>query len=216
MIMKHYIILFIILFTIVLKTSAQGLKSVSPEKSKAVIEMVNNAAAKINTLHCSFVQTKSLQMLNDKFSSEGEMYYKKSNMLRWEYKKPYTYLFVLNADNVLMQSSTTKNNISVAQNKVFQQIANIMVSSVTGKCLSDGSSFESTILQAKDGQYVASLKPLRKEMKQMFANIYLYFNRQQNMVEKVVMTEANGDSTVIELKVVSINKSIDEKLFSVH
>lgn len=213
--MKHYLAIFLILFDAVLAANAQDLKSVSHDKAAAVTKKVNDAAASVNTLHCTFVQTKRLQMLGDKLVSEGEMYYKRSNMLRWEYKKPYEYLFVLNADNVLLQSSKTKNKVNVAQNKIFQQIAKIMVSSVTGKCLTDRNNFESTIQQTKDGQYVASLKPLGKEIKQMFANIQLYFNKQQTMVEKVVMTEANGDTTVIQLNVVSINKPIDEKLFSV-
>ena len=54
-----------------------------------------------------------------------------------------------------------------------------------------------------------------KEMKQMFQNIKLYFNKQNSMVTKVELTEKNGDRTVIVLKNVKANVSIPANTFSV-
>ena len=64
-------------------------------------------------------------------------------------------------------------------------------------------------------EWVATLLPQRKEMKQLFQNIKLYFNKQSSMVTKVELTEKNGDQTVIVLKNVKANVSIPASVFSV-
>ena len=100
------------------------------------------------------------------------------------------------------------------RNKVFKEIANIMMSSVVGNCLTDTGSFKVSIAAGKT-EWVATLLPQRKEMKQMFQNIKLYFNKQNSMVTKVELTEKNGDRTVIVLKNVKANVSIPANTFSV-
>ena len=176
---------------------------------------ISQVAAKMKSMECDFVQTKQLKMLNDKMVSKGRMYYQQGNKLRWEYESPYRYVFVLNDSKVVLMNSSRSDVIDVNQNKMFREIVRIMMNTVVGNCLTDEKDFKVGI-DTSDLEYVATLFPLRKDLKQMFSKIVLHFNRQKKMITQVVLLEKNGDTTVIELKNVQSNVSIPNSMFTVN
>ena len=180
----------------------------------AVKSQINAAAAKLRTMQCDFVQTKHMRMLNDKMVSRGRMYYVQPNKLRWEYTSPYTYTFVLNNSQVMMSRGKKNQVIDVNQSKVFKEITRIMMNSVVGKCLNDGKDFKTTIAGTST-EWIATLVPLKKNMKQMFQTIKIHFNKRRSMVSVVALLEKNGDRTVIELRNVRSNQSINGNLFTI-
>lgn len=180
----------------------------------AVKSQINAVAAKLHTMQCDFVQTKHLRMLNDKMVSRGRMYYVQPNKLRWEYTTPYTYTFVLNNSQVMMSRGKKNQVIDVNQSKVFKEITRIMMNSVVGKCLTDGNDFKTSIAGTQT-EWIATLVPLKKNMKQMFQTIKIHFNKQRSMVSVVELHEKNGDRTVIELKNVRTNQNINGNLFTI-
>lgn len=180
----------------------------------AVKSQINAAAARLRTMQCDFVQTKHMRMLNDKMVSRGRMYYVQPNKLRWEYTSPYTYTFVLNNSQVMMSRGRKNQVIDVNQSKVFKEITRIMMNSVVGKCLNDGKDFKTSIAGSST-EWIATLVPLKKNMKQMFKTIKIHFNKQRSMVSVVELLEKNGDRTVIELRNVRPNQSINGNLFTI-
>ena len=180
-----------------------------------VKQQINAVASKMKTMQCDFVQTKYLKMLNDKMVSRGKMYYQQSNKLRWEYTSPYTYTFVLNGSKVLISKGNRNDVINVNQSKFFKEIARIMMNSVVGKCLTDSKDFKVSLTGAS-AEYVATLYPQQKQMKQMFQKIILHFNKQKSTVSKVELIEKKGDRTIIELKNVKSNAPINAKVFGIN
>ncbi|MBP5388139.1 MAG: outer membrane lipoprotein carrier protein LolA [Prevotella sp.] len=178
-------------------------------------QKINQAAAALNTMQCDFIQTKHLRMLNDKMVSKGKMYYQKSDKLRWEYVTPYAYVFILNKDKVLVRNKGRNDVIDVNRNKVFKEVARIMMSSVVGNCLSDERNFKTSISESQT-EWLATLLPLRKDMRQMFQKIILHFNKQKSYVVKVELFEKNGDHTTIDLKNVRCNDAISANTFVVN
>ena len=176
---------------------------------------INQAASQLQTLQCDFVQTKHLKMLNDKLVSHGKMYYKKSDKLRWEYTTPYHYIFILNGSRVLLKNEKRNDIIDVNQNKVFKEIARLMMNSVVGKSLSDSRDFSSKI-SSSNSELIATLTPMRKDLKQMFKQISLYFSQSTSLVYKVILVEKNGDKTVIELKNAKKNEPVNTNVFNVN
>ena len=176
---------------------------------------INQAASQLQTLQCDFVQTKHLKMLNDKLVSHGKMYYKKSDKLRWEYTTPYHYIFILNGSQVLLKNEKRNDIIDVNQNKVFKEIARLMMNSVVGKSLSDSRDFSSKI-SSSNSELIATLTPMRKDLKQMFKQISLYFSQSTSLVYKVILVEKNGDKTVIELKNAKKNEPVNTNVFNVN
>ncbi len=180
-----------------------------------VKQQINAVASGMKTMQCDFVQTKYLKMLNDKMVSKGKMYYQQTNKLRWEYISPYTYTFVLNGSSVLLSKGNRNDVINVNQSKFFKEIARIMMNSVVGKSLVDSKDFKVS-LTGSSTEYVATLIPQQKQMKQMFQKIVLHFNRQKSTVSMVELIEKKGDKTVIELKNVKVNTAVNAKVFDIH
>lgn len=179
------------------------------------IQEISRVAASIKTLKCDFIQTKNLKMLGDKMVSKGVMYCSQPNQLRWEYLSPYTYTFILNDSQVLLKKGNRNDVIDVNQNKMFKEIARIMMNSVLGNCLTDKKDFKVSI-SSQDNFYIATLLPQKKEMKQTFTKIKLHYNRECSMIVKVSMYEKNGDSTLIELINIDKNKTIEASVYDVN
>lgn len=207
--MKRVLFFLMALCLCLLNLSAQ---KVNEAKVK---QQINAVASKMKTMQCDFVQTKYLKMLNDKMVSRGKMYYQQSNKLRWEYTYPYTYTFVLNGSRVLISKGKRNDVINVNQSKFFKEIARIMMNSVVGKCLTDSKDFKVSLTGAS-AEYVATLYPQQKQMKQMFQKIILHFNKQNSTVSKVELIEKKGDRTIIELKNIKSNAPINAKVFGIN
>ena len=184
------------------------------QSESQVKAIVDRASAQLKTMQCDFVQTKHLKLLNDRMVSTGKMFYQQHDKLRWEYVSPYKYTFIMNGQQVLLKNSGHRDLIDVNQNKAFKSIAQIMLSSVVGKCLTNTKDFRSSIAIG-GSEYVATLQPLKKDLKSMFEKIVLHFDKQRLLVTKVELLEKKGDRTVIELKNIVTNASIPTNTFSV-
>lgn len=199
-----------LLFLLMVCSTAQAQNSGQTE----LASKINAAASAMKSMQCDFVQTKYLKMLNDKMVSSGRMYYQQSDKLRWEYTRPYAYTFILNGQKVQINKGNRSDVIDVNQSKVFKEIARIMMNTVTGKSLSSSKDFKTTIATT-NAEWVATLVPQRKEMKQMFQKIVLRFSKGAMMVSSVELVEKKGDRTVIQLKNVQKDKSLNANLFAI-
>ena len=195
--------------------SAQTLKKATEAEAKVMVVEISKTAASIRTLACNFTQVKTLSFLNDKMTSQGRMCYDASGKLRWEYTSPYTYTFILNGQQVHIQSAKNRQTIDIRQSRLFQGIAQVMMNSVTGRNLTSNKDFACTFYTQGD-VWVADLVPQRKEMKQMFSTIRLRFDSKRRMVSQVEMNEKRGGVTVITLKDIKTNETINQNLFTLH
>ena len=186
----------------------------TPQQSE-IIKQINNASAQMHSLECDFVQTKFLNILDDKMVSKGKMYYQQADKLRWEYISPYTYTFILNENQVLLKNDNRSDIIDVNQNKIFKEIARMMMNSIVGNCLSDEKSFKTTV-EFSGNDWVATLIPLKRDMKQMWNRLVLHINPDLKVVYKVEMHEPSGDYTVIDLINIKTNNNISLKVFDIN
>ena len=203
--MKRLLFLILILSHII-PLSAQQLTE------EQIKQKVNQTASAMKTMQCDFVQTKHLKMLNNDFVSHGKMYYQQSNKLRWEYTSPYSYTFILNNDQVLLKNKHRNDLIDVKQNKLFREIVRIMMSSVVGNCLADDKNYKVSIATIGN-EWIATLLPQRKDMKQMFQKLVLHFHAKKSVVNTVELYDKNGEKTIIELKNIRINETIPSNMF---
>lgn len=184
------------------------------QSEQQIIEQINASSAKVQSLECDFVQTKHLKMLNNSYVSSGKLYYSQPDMLRWEYTTPYSYIFIMNRDKVILKNQSRQDVIDVNRNKIFKDISRLMMESIKGELLNDNTLFERSIVAVKGG-YIATLIPTQREMKQMWSKILLYFDAESFSVEKIEMYEKGGDSTSIELKGVKLNGAIESSIFNI-
>lgn len=204
--MNRILTILLLLCTTTLCTHAQS--------RQQMLDAIASATAQIRDMECDFVQTKNIRLLNRSMVSRGHMSYRQPDKLRWEYTTPYTYVFVVNGNKVQILNNKRKDVIDVDRNKMFREIVNIMLSTVAGTCLGDQSSFRTTVTSTQS-EYIATLVPQKKDMRQMYANIILHFDTKAGVVNKIVMNEAKGDMTTIELRNIHKNRNLNDARFSV-
>lgn len=213
--MKRFLTIVLMLLALTPVIKSQEMRKATPEEARAMIAKINKSAASISTITCSFTQEKSIAMLKDKMISQGKMCYSSAGKLRWEYSSPYSYILVINNNKVSMKSGSKTNTVDINSSKLFQAVARIMVSSVTGKSLNKSNDFDIT-MYSSNKNWCAQLVPKEANMKKMFKFIRLYFNSNQTMVSRVEMIEKNGDKTIIRLNNVVTNKQIADAQFRVN
>ncbi|MDR1813744.1 MAG: outer membrane lipoprotein carrier protein LolA, partial [Tannerella sp.] len=86
--MKKSVLILICVLSGCFFASAQYRSATEAEKN-AIVEGMKKAAEGMNSLQCDFVQVKELSFMDDKVTSEGKMFFKKPDRIRWEYVKPY-------------------------------------------------------------------------------------------------------------------------------
>lgn len=205
----------LILLTVVSSLPLLGQTKLTAEQQKQMIEKIDKTASAMTGMQCEFTQTKSMKLLSKEMQSKGIMYFKRPNKLRWQYTSPYDYTFILNGDKVQIKSSKSTKNIDVQGNKMFRQITNIILNSVTGGSLKSSSDFNVEVYK-KDNSYFAKLFPKKKELKQLYQVIEIYFDPALTMVNSVRMVEKTGDETRVNLINTKLNVAVDEKMFAVH
>lgn len=186
----------------------------SAAQQKEVIAKINKATSGLKSMSCSFTQTKHLSLLSDKMVSEGKMSYKQPNKLRWEYTSPYQYLFIFNGTKVYVGNKSRKDVIDTNSNKLFKEVARIMMSTVTGTALSNAADFSVSVEDGKTSWNV-TLIPKKKEMKKMFTRIVLSFSKSDLMISEINLHEKNNDRTNIRLRNIKTNIAINENLFAI-
>lgn len=160
-----------------------------------IIREMAAAAAKAKSIQAKFTQTKHAKMLKAPQVSEGQMTCRWPDKLRWEYTSPRRSALVLDGTKA---SLSKDGSASGGQSKFATEMARMIMNSVAGRTLTDTTAFEVSA-QALPTEYIATLLPLRKEMKRLYTKFILHFNLATSAVNKVELYEKNGDRTVIEL-----------------
>ena len=199
---------------VVFSLHVSGQTKLTAEQQKQLVEKIDKAASAMKSMQCDFTQTKSMKLLKREMKSTGVMYFKQPDKLRWQYTSPYDYTFIMNGDKVRIKSTKSTQDINVQGNKIFRQITNIILNTVTGGGLKSASDFTVEVYQSDKG-YFAKLYPKKKEVKQIYNVIEIYFNASLTMVSSVRMIEKTGDETLVNLNNLKANASINEKMFSV-
>lgn len=207
--------LLLVLLAAFLGCSSLWGQKLNAQRQGQVIQKIASTTASIKTMQCAFSQTKKMKMLKNEIQSSGVMYFKSPDKLRWQYKAPYSYVFVMNGNRVSLKSSNGIQNVDVQRNKMFKQISSIILGCVTGGSLRSSADFNVQICQ-EDGTYIAKLLPRKKELKSLYNYIKIKFNSSLNMVQSVEMSEKTGDTTYVSLINTKINSPISESVFTVN
>ena len=190
-----------------------GQTKLTAEQQKQIVEKIDKASSAMKTMQCDFTQTKRMKMLSKDMQSKGVMYFKRPDKLRWQYTSPYDYTFIMNGDKVQIKSMKSTKNIDVQQNKMFRQITNIILSSITGGTLRTSADFTVELWQ-QDKSYFVKLYPKKKELKQLYQYLEIWFDPALTKVSTVKMMEKTGDMTIVNLLNTKYGVTINEKMFA--
>lgn len=175
---------------------------------------INRATSQIKTMQCVITQTKHLSLLSEDMTAKGIMVYRQPNELRWEYTSPYEYLFIFNGEQVYVGNKTRQDVVGTGSNKVYKEVARLMMATVTGTALANSSEFAIDV-DASDAAWLVTLTPKKKEIKRMFRKFVLSFSKSACMIAEVAIYETNGDCTNIHFDTITTNKPVDDTNFAI-
>jgi len=171
------------------------------------------ASQKIASIQSDFVQVKNLSMLNDKVTSKGKFFYKKSNKVRIEYASPYQYLMVLNNNQMLVKDEQKTSNYNTRSNKMMQSTNNIMLDCMRSTVYQN-KEFNVQVLEgSKD--YLLQLNPVTTVMKKMFQRIEVFLDKSDLNVVRLNMVEQGGDNSLMTFSNRMMNTNLNESLFAI-
>jgi len=192
-----------------LSASAQRMTA---QQKQQTIAAITRAAKKIRTLQADFSQVNRNSFFSEEKTSEGKMYFKSPSLLRWEITDPVSNTLIVNKKQVISRIGKHTSRLDISENRAMQNMMQLIVSSLSGQNLTSNSDFNISMTAAK-GQWIATLSPKRKDMKQMFKSIILTFNNKTRLVTQVKMNQTSGDNIIINFRNIKTNKSLSNNLF---
>jgi outer membrane lipoprotein-sorting protein len=207
-----YMLLLIGVLMLTLQASAQyaGYKSISD--LAAFKKQFATESAKVQSITSDFVQQKELLALTETITSSGKFWFKRSNRVRIDYTKPFTYRMVMNGDKMLVKDDQKESRINVKSNKLFQQVNKIMIDCVQGTIL-DSKEFTTRVFE-NDKTYLLEMTPVSKTLKEFFQTIVLSVEKKDYSVKSIDMNEPSGDKTTITFSNKVLNAQVADEIFA--
>jgi outer membrane lipoprotein-sorting protein len=169
-------------------------------------------SSKINSITSNFTQEKVLIALTEKITSNGNFKFKRSNKVRIEYTKPFSYLMIMNGDKMMVKDDQKETRVNVRSNKLFQQINRIMVDCIQGTIL-DSKDFTTRVFE-NEKTYLLEMRPVSKGLKDFFQTILLVVEKKDYSVHSIEMNEPAGDNTIITFTNKKLNDQVPDEVFA--
>ncbi|MCE7065848.1 outer membrane lipoprotein carrier protein LolA [Dyadobacter sp. CY326] len=188
--------------------NAQTYKPVlNPEK---VFEELRKASQSVNSIQAAFIEEKHLAVLKEPEQSSGSFYYKKADKMRWEQKSPVKYVILINGDRLRVQEAGKEKNVGQA-GRMASQIKELMIGLVNGD-FQQNKAFSQNC-QESDEQYLVTLTPVNRRLKNIYAKITLVFPKNTLHLRELSFFEKNGDKSVMKFQNEKFNQPIADGLF---
>ncbi|MBK8807654.1 MAG: outer membrane lipoprotein carrier protein LolA [Bacteroidales bacterium] len=180
-------------------------------QNKEIETKINNMANSLNTIQSDFTQQKHMTYLSVTVESKGKFWYQKENKMRWQYTEPYKYTILIKDGKITIDDGGKNSEFKVKGNKIFEQMNEIISASIKGTIMKD-ERFAVTLYE-NNAFYMVKLLPKSPEVKEVIAEMFMYFDKTGFSVSKVKMVEKSGDYTLINFSNKKVNDPIPASVF---
>ena len=170
-------------------------------------------SAKLQTITSDFRQEKKLLALTETMTSTGKFWFKRSDMVRIEYEKPFFYRMIMNGDKVVVKDDERQSSVNVRSSKLFQQVNRIILDCIQGSILSN-KDFNTSVFENEKFFKLQMIPVQKSSMKEFFSTINLIVLKNDYSVESIEMLEPSGDATLMLFSNKVINRSVDDQVFA--
>ena len=198
-----------ILFFSVLAVKAQT--PLSTSEATVLKKQVQEQAQKTQTMTVDFVQLKHMGFLSNDIETSGNLSFKKPNLVKWQYLKPFRYSVLFKDQTLYIDDDGKKSDVNLSSNKLFGQLNNLIVNSITGDLFQE-QDFEITYFKVADGSEVVFI-PKDSKLKKYLSQFHIFFSVQA-YVSQVKLVEPSGDYTSILFSNRTVNKPIADAVFA--
>ncbi len=200
--------LFIFLFSINMLAQNGALNTSEQQAFKTSVLQKSND---IDNFYAEFSQTKHMKMMDESPESQGKVYYKSPNTLKWEYTRPYDYQLLFKDSKLYILEEGQPSEVDLSSNKLFDKMGELVAGSVNGKILMADKDFDITYHHSGNN-VKALIIPKDQNLRGMFQEIWINFNS-EHLIRSVRLIDPSGDYTEIFMKNIKINEPIPSSVF---
>jgi outer membrane lipoprotein-sorting protein len=174
--------------------SLWAVATTSDAESTWDLEQLMQSLATSKSGHASFIEKKSIAILDKPVESSGELYYTAPDRLEKRTMKPKAESMVLDKDKLIVEQRGKKHVLSLQS---YPEIA-AFIDSIRGTLAGDRKSLERNYKLSMSGtrlDWDLSLLPLEDRMKKVVTNINI--SGDDNMLKTIEIKQADGDSSVM-------------------
>jgi outer membrane lipoprotein-sorting protein len=205
-------------FVLALGLAALAMPATAARPPKAdslddVIQKVQMAQAKTNTLQADFRQEKTLALMAKPEVSTGRFVYSKPNNVLWTYDAPKRVTMLI-ASGMLTTYYPDLNKAEQIEVKRYQdRIFKYMGASAALDELGAWFNFTFTNTSNKP-YYTLDLDPKSKTIAKRVRHIRIYIDKQSYLTTQFEYTEGDGDKTRYEFTSVKVNGPVEQSRFT--
>lgn len=193
-------IVFSMLFTaLVITVSAQEWRVLSGAEAKVAAGQVMDAVKRVKSMDREFEQVKKSPMTTMPTVSTGKMHYESPDLMLWTYETPYSFSMEIRGDKMTARKDGQVMQLGSKQQMGLKSMMKMIVGMSSGNNLFDDRSFEWKMSEGDDG-YKVDMKPKNKNVKRMFSNVVLYFEKKTKNIKSLELKESDGSLTTIKFK----------------
>ncbi|MDB0798230.1 outer membrane lipoprotein carrier protein LolA [Phocaeicola vulgatus] len=210
--MTYMKILLLLMFCTVLPMQAQQMKKLTDLKDFEA--RLLQEAKNIESIESNFTQIKYLDVFDEKITSKGTFYYKKSNKICMDYAQPMNYLIVINNNQLKIVSDGKKSIMDLHSNKMMNQMQDMLTACMVGD-LSNMSLGYALEYFEDTHYYLIQIKPVSKAVKAYINQIQIYLDKKDMSVHKLRLSETATNYTEYEFSDKKFNSLKDEAKFTI-
>ena len=199
--MKYRLLCFFICLGIYVSVNAQE----NSLEDNAFIQELGNKTSSIRTIPCKFTQIQSISVLSNKIMKSGRFYYQRPEQILLMFNNG-DYI-KMTSENFIMKNGNKTNEIKVESNPMLRELKKILSACMTGEVINATKEFQHSLKREKF-KYTVVLTPKKKRAASKIKEIMLEFDRGDMCLNKMKMTQPNGDYTLYEFFEKNINVPI--------
>lgn len=158
------------------------------------IDQLMHVLAQTRSDHASFVETKSIAMLDKPLTSSGELFYIAPDHLEKRTLKPKPESITVDGDTLLIERGHQKHQLQLQD---YPELATF-IDSVRGTLAGDRRALERNYSLSLDGKaehWTLQLLPVNKKMQAVVKRILI--SGVENTVRSIEITQTDGDSSLM-------------------
>ncbi len=193
-------------------TYAQSMK-----KLVQTMEFENRLAKEaqtIQSIESDFTQVKYLDILDEKVTSKGRFYYRKSGKICMDYTRPISYLIVINGSRLKIVADGKKSIMSLNSNKMMNQMQDMITACMVGDLSKMSADYKLEYFE-NIPYYLVKITPVNKAIQAYVSGIEIYLDKKDMSVYKLRLSETATNYTEYEFYNKRFNTLKDETKFSV-
>jgi len=161
------------------------------------IDQLMQSLAQTRSGHASFVETKSIAMLDKPVESSGELFYRAPDYFEKRTLKPKPESMTLNGNSLIVERGQKKRTLQL---QGYPEIA-AFIDSIRGTLAGDRKALERTYQLSLEGDaknWKLLLTPIDGKMKKVIKHIGI--SGVDNEVRMIAISQADGDSSIMTIQ----------------